>query len=346
MVRVRFAPSPTGSLHLGSALTAVANRRFADERGGVLLLRIDDTDPARSREGAEYAILRDLRWLGFVWEEGPLRQSSRREIYRRAGEQLVASGRAYRDAEGAVRFLDEHRPTLLRPDGSPTYHLASVVDDADLAVTHVIRGKDHLANTPLHAALARALGAEPPEYLHHGLLLGADGRKLSKRHGAVALADLCKRGIPAAAVRRYLQELGLPRGDVRFDEDRLARLAVEAIAQLSDAELAHAAGVPVAYAPALRGTRTLVEARDLGRSLRVRPDPPALEPAVLARARALRERLGELDPEAARAFVDDLRAEGVDLRSVRLALTGRERGPELWTVLAALPRAEALRRLG
>src|SRR3954469_2579447 len=159
-VRVRFAPSPTGSLHLGNALTAVANRTFADERGGVLVLRIDDTDAARNVDAGP--ILHDLEWLGLRFDEGPLRQSERADLHRAAAERLLAAGRAARDEDGAVRF---GRTTLLRPDGTATYQLASVVDDIALRITHVVRGKDHLPNEPLQAELTRALGADPPEYL-------------------------------------------------------------------------------------------------------------------------------------------------------------------------------------
>src|SRR5581483_7750095 len=237
MVRVRFAPSPTGSLHLGNALSAVANRRFADEHGGRLLLRIDDTDPARNVEGGLEAILADLEWLGIGWDEGPLRQSERRVRHREAAH-LVGEP----DAEGALRF---GRATLLRPDGSPTYQLATAVDDHDFEITHVVRGSDHRPNAHLQAALIRALCGEPPEYIHHGLLRGPDGRKLSKRHGAPSLADLRDQGLPAEAVRAYLEELGMPRHDVHLDLARLRRLSTEAIAKLTDEELAARVGVPV-----------------------------------------------------------------------------------------------------
>jgi hypothetical protein len=336
MVRVRFAPSPTGSLHLGSALTAVANRRFADERSGVVVLRMDDTD--RVVAGAENSILADLAWLGIAFEEGPVRQSERAERHREAAHAIGAE-----DDTGAVRF---GRITLLRPDGRPTYHLASVVDDADLSITHVIRGKDHLSNRPLHEELARALGVEPPEYVHHGLLVGADGRKLSKRHGAASLADLRERGIPAEAVRAYLEGLGLPRGDVHFDEGRLRRLAIDAVGSLPDEELAARAGAPARLAPALRGARDLVEARRIADTIARAPAAaPTASPETLARFRELRERAnGDLTPEEAKAIVRELKAVGGDLRALRLALTGSERGPELWTVLHALPCDEALRR--
>ncbi len=346
MTRVRFAPSPTGSLHLGGALTACANRRFADERGGVMVLRIDDTDAARSDPEAEAGILRDLEWLGIGWDEGPYRQSERGELYREAAGRLLEAGAAYEDG-GAIRFREERRPTLLRPDGTAIYHLASVVDDADLAITHVIRGKDHLPNTPLHQALARALGAEPPEYVHHGLLVGPDGQKLSKRHGASSVADLREEGIPAEAVHAYLEELDLPRSDVHLDRGRIGRLAIEAIGRLSDEELAERASAPVALAPALRGARTLVEAREAARQIVSAPEPaPTSSPETLGRFRELRERAnGDLDQARAREIVRELKAVGGDLKALRLALTGSERGPELWAIVLALPRDEALRRV-
>lgn len=349
-VRVRFAPSPTGSLHLGSALTAVANRTFADENGGVFVLRIDDTDEARRTEGSEQAILRDLQWLGVTWDEGPVRQSERGKLYRSAAERLVESGVAAAEPDGAIRFGFGHRPTLLRADGRATYHLASVVDDAELAITHVIRGKDHLANLELHQALAAALGASPPEYIHHGLLLGPEGGKLSKRDEAGSLADLRAEGIPPAAVRGYLRELALPRADVHLDLARLRRLAVEAIAAMPDEELAAEAEAPPAFVPALRGARTLAEARRVARLLASAPGPIVLESdarPTLERFRELREAGPDtLPPAAAREVLRELKAVGGDLRALRLALTGESSGPELWSVLAALDREEILRRTG
>ena len=347
MTRVRFAPSPTGSLHLGGALTAVANRRFADT-GGVLVLRIDDTDAERVEGDAEEGIVRDLEWLGVQWDEGPLRQSERGELYRAAAEQLAASGAAFEDA-GALRFREERRPTLLRANGRATYHLASVVDDIDLRITHVIRGKDHLPNTPLHEAIARALGAEPPEYLHHGLILGPDGAKLSKRHGAASIAELRELGIPAEAVRAYLDELDLPRSDVHLDLARLERLSIDAIGEMPDEELARRTGAPVELVPAMRGARTLTEARDMAAAILEPPGGVVLPDGAgvattLERFVDLRGAAGELDQASAKEIVRELKAVGGDLRALRVALTGRERGPELWAVLVALPREEALRR--
>src|SRR5918995_1714642 len=287
--RVRFAPSPTGSLHLGSALSAVANRR----RGEWLLLRIDDTDRSREVPGAVAAILEDLEWLGLPWNEGPARQSVRAGRHREAA---LAVGE--HDDDGSVRYRGT---TLLRPDGSPTYHLASVVDDHDFEITHVVRGADHRSNTELQRELSRALGFEPPEYVHHGLLLGPDGKKLSKREGAPTLWQYREAGVPAEALRAYLEELGEPAHDVHLDEARQMATAILEPQQVTLPE----------------------EAR------------PTL-------ARFAELRASGLD---GKDIVRELKAVGGDLKALRLALTGAERGPELWTVIAALPQDEALRRV-
>ncbi len=324
MKRVRFAPSPTGSLHVGNALSAVANRDFGDW----FLLRIDDTDATRNIPGGEEAIRTDLEWLGVEWDEGPVRQSERQDVYREAVNRL-----------GSDRF---GRITLLREDGTATYQLASVVDDIEFGITHVVRGNDHRPNAQLHRDLTRALGAEPPEYVHHGLILGEDGRKLSKREFGSTVASLRDAGIPAQAVRRYLDELGLPKHDVHYDVPRIRRLAIEAIAALSDEELAAVADAPLEVVPALRGARDLNEAREYARQV-LEPEPVALG----EEARATLERFKELNTNGAgaRDVVRELKAVGGDLRALRLALTGRERGPELWAIVAALPREETLRRV-
>jgi len=285
-VRVRFAPSPTGSLHLGNALSAVANRALGDW----MLLRIDDTDPARNVKGGEEAILRDLEWLGIAWDEGPARQSERADRHREVGAPL------------GDRF---EGLTLVREDGSPTYHLASVVDDIDFRITHVVRGNDHRPNEPLHRRLFEALGATPPE-----------------------------------AVRAYLEELGVPLHDVHLDLARLRRLSTDTLAALSDEELAARVGVPVSVAPVLRGARDLAEAREYAAQVLEPVEAEVDSPETLARARELVE--SGLDP---RDVVRELKAVGGDLKAVRLALTGRERGPELAAVIAALPRDELLSRL-
>jgi hypothetical protein len=344
-VRVRFAPSPTGSLHLGNALTAVVNRRYADDHGGRLILRIDDTDAARTVAGGEEAILDDLRWLGVTWDEGPIRQSERGTVYAAAAERAERGGGAIRDSDGSLR-LDG--VTLLRADGRATYQLATVADDLDLGITHVIRGSDHRPNEEPQRRIAEAIGGVLPVVIHHGLLLGPDGKKLSKRHGHASVADLRVEGIPAAAVRRYLEELGLPAHDVQLDRARIGRLAIEAIAAMPDDELTAAADADGSLARALRGARTLVEAREIARQIS-NPEPVSLPPeAAPTLDRFVELRAGAealVDERGAREIVRELKAVGGDLRVLRQALTGAERGPELWTVVAALPADVALERV-
>ena len=329
MVRVRFAPSPTGSLHVGNALSAVINRRAGDW----MLLRIDDTDRARNVAGGEKAILDDVSWLGIVWDEGPERQSERQDRYREAAEQI-----------GTDRF---DGITLLREDGTPTYHLASVCDDVDFGITRVYRGNDHRPNEDLHRRLHEALGTTPPDYVHHGLILGEDGKKLSKRAAGATVASLRDLGFPSTAVRAYLEELGVPRHDVHYDLSRLRRLAVEAVGALADDELAALVEAPPEVVPALRGARDLNEAREIARTLLTTPSPePSEHPETLVRFRELRERAPEaLDQAGAKEILRELKAVGGNLKALRRALTGADRGPELWAVLVALPRDEALRRM-
>ena len=321
MPRVRFAPSPTGSLHLGNALSAVANRQL----GEWMLLRIDDTDPARNLPGGEEAILEDLEWLGIAWDDGPVRQSERAERHREVGAPL------------GDRF---DGVTLLRENGSPTYQLASVVDDIDFGITHIVRGNDHRPNEALHRRLFEALGAKPPEFVHHGLILGEGGRKLAKRAPGATVASLRESGIPAEAARAYLDELGLPRHDVHLDLARIRRLSIEVLGALSDEELAVRVGVPVSVAPVLRGARDLAEARAYAALVLEPAEAEVDSPETLARFRELVESGLE-----SKAIVRELKAVGGDLKAVRLALTGHERGPELAAVIAALPRDELLSRL-
>jgi glutamyl/glutaminyl-tRNA synthetase len=367
-VRVRFAPSPTGSLHLGSALTALINVLFARSQDGTLLLRIDDTDSDRSRPELEAGILDDLRWLGLDWDEGPVHQSERFDRYREAATK--ATGTGIRD--GAIELRGEGVPpfVILRSDGRATYHWASVVDDLDFGITHVIRGNDHLPNMPLHVAAARALGAEPPEFIHHAVVLGESG-KLSKREGASSISELRSDGFPPAAIVNQLglvatsgpgEVMTLPelverfrpqritRGEVRLDPAKLRSLSATYISALSPAQLADQAlpwcpaGTPretvEAMAPALHGAHTLAEVGDLVASVLEAPESQPLP--ALAELRSLYP--DQLSEAEARAMVDELRRREIPLRQARLALTGRPRGPELWSVLVALPRDEAMRR--
>jgi glutamyl-tRNA synthetase len=228
-MRVRFAPSPTGVLHIGGARTALYNWLLARGQGGTFVLRVEDTDRERSTPENVEQILEALRWLELDWDEGPLSQWERRENHSEAVERLLESGHAYED-EGAVRFrvpgeggvsfqdavLGEITTphsgikdfVIRRSDGSPLYNLAVSVDDRDMGITHVVRGQDHVSNTPRQIMLLRALGAEPPTYAHIPLLHGPDGKKLSKRHGAASVQELRDAGYLPEAVRNYVSLLG------------------------------------------------------------------------------------------------------------------------------------------
>ena len=270
-MRLRFAPSPTGYLHIGSARTALYNWLLARAHGGTFVLRIEDTDRSRSTEEAIQAIMEDLRWLGLDWDEGPdvggpygpYRQTERMELYRQTAEDLLESGKAYRCGcrageecrcrEGqvsggpqAIRFRVEEGETafedaimgtisfdnssvedfvLLRSDGTATYHLAVVVDDLSMAITHVIRGADHISNTPKQILLYRALGKEPPLFAHMPLTVGPDGKPLSKRHGDVALSRYRELGFLPEAMINYFALLGWSLDDSTTIMDRKTLLA-------------------------------------------------------------------------------------------------------------------------
>jgi glutamyl-tRNA synthetase len=228
-MRVRFAPSPTGVLHIGGARTALYNWLLARGSGGQFVLRIEDTDRERSTPENVELILEALRWLELDWDEGPHSQWERRERHSEAVQQMLDSGHAYED-EGAVRFRvpeegeitfhdvvlgDVTNPysaikdfVIQRSDGSPLYNLAVAVDDRDMGVTHVVRGQDHVSNTPRQLMMLRALGAEPPVYAHIPLLHGPDGKKLSKRHGAASVQEVRDQGYLPEAVRNYIALLG------------------------------------------------------------------------------------------------------------------------------------------
>jgi glutamyl-tRNA synthetase len=228
-MRVRFAPSPTGELHVGGARTALYNWLLARGSGGTMVLRIEDTDRERSTPENVDQILDALRWLELDWDEGPHSQFERGDRHREAIERLLDEGHAYED-EGAVRLrvpnevetvvedairgpvtfphsaIDDF--VIRRSDGSALYNLAVAVDDLDMGITHVVRGEDHLSNTPRQVMILRALGAEPPAYAHLPLLHGPDGKKLSKRHGAASVQALRDAGYLPEAVRNYLALLG------------------------------------------------------------------------------------------------------------------------------------------
>src|SRR3954469_6019307 len=229
VMRVRFAPSPTGYLHVGGVRTALYNWLLARGQGGQFLLRIEDTDPERSTPENIEVIFDALRWLGIDWDEEPVSQTSRRARHDEAVAQLRESGAGYIDegatrlkvgegddvvvqdaVRGEVRFPREAIKdfVIARSDGSPLYNLAVAVDDHDMGVTHVVRGEDHLSNTARQVLILEALGHQRPVYAHLPLLIGPDGKKLSKRYDAASLQWLRGQGYLAEAVINYLALLG------------------------------------------------------------------------------------------------------------------------------------------
>jgi glutamyl-tRNA synthetase len=256
-IRVRFAPSPTGYLHIGGARTALFNWLFARHHGGKFVLRIEDTDIKRNTEEAMAAIYEGLQWLGLNWDEGPhvggefgpYLQSERTELYERYLKKLQNAGHIFED-QGALRFrsprehvivddvvcgkidFDLSNPvthpdmTIRRSDGSWIFHFVNVIDDLEMRISHVIRGEDHLSNTPKHIEIFRALGATPPQYAHIPLILNRDGSKMSKRDEGARVEYYIRRGYLPAAVRNYLCLLGWSPKDNRekIDIDEIIRI--------------------------------------------------------------------------------------------------------------------------
>ncbi|MFN4872883.1 MAG: glutamate--tRNA ligase [Akkermansiaceae bacterium] len=239
MIRTRFAPSPTGYLHVGGARTALFNWLFARKHMGTFILRVEDTDAARNTEEARQAIFDGMSWLGLDWDEGPEKggnfgpyyQSQRNDIYDAYFEKLLAADRLYQDGD-AYRFRFDRKPITMhdlvcgevtidyrdesntpdmvirRSDGSYVFHFVNVVDDLEMKMTHVIRGEDHLMNTPKHLQLIEALGEDPPQYAHIPLILNADGSKMSKRDAGAAVGDYPKQGFLSEAVVNFIALLG------------------------------------------------------------------------------------------------------------------------------------------
>jgi len=241
VIRVRFAPSPTGSLHVGGARTALLNwlfvrhaRTHGPDRDATFVLRIEDTDKVRSTDEFTQVILDGMTWLGLTWDEGPLFQGAALERHQADAHRLVDAGKAYL-ADGAIRFRVSHEEVawddavhgpisfhgkdledfvILRADGTPVYNFAVVSDDIAMRITHVFRGDDHISNTPKQILLYRAFGAPVPVFGHVPMILGTDGKKLSKRHGATAVADYQHEGILPQAMANFLALLGWsPGGD-------------------------------------------------------------------------------------------------------------------------------------
>ena len=417
-VRVRFAPSPTGLLHPGGARTALFNYLFARHDGGTMILRIEDTDQARSRKEFEHDLLENLGWLGLSFDEGPYRQSEREELYEQAAARLSEEGLTYeaedeegrralyfrpperagsfRDGlRGEVRFSKVKDFVIIKSDGTPSYNFAAVVDDLDMGITHVVRGEEHIPNTARQVLLYRALDAGEPEFLHLGLILGPDGKKLSKRHGDTSIADYRRQGYLPEALLNYLALLGwthpegkeefagveelvrewdpsrLGASPATFDADRLLSLNARHIRRLPAEELRRRLepfldeplpqGRELQVVEAIReDIRLLSDAPRLVRDLLGPVDPgafaaelPESSDEVFARAVGALEtrRLDSL--EDAQGLVGELRAWAKErgmrprdlLHPLRLALTGRNRGPEMARLFMVLGAQESQERI-
>lgn len=233
-VVVRFAPSPTGYLHIGSARTALFNWLYARHRDGRFLIRIEDTDRERSETRFLDEILEDLQWLGINWDEDPIFQSRRFDLYREKAEEILKQGKAYREGEAILFRVEKGRSievqdlihglvsfdtetikdqVMIKSDGSPAYNFSCIVDDADQGITHVLRGDDHLSNTPKQILFYEALGLPLPKFAHMPLIMGQDGAKLSKRHGGVSVEEYKKEGFLPQALANYLILLGWSPGE-------------------------------------------------------------------------------------------------------------------------------------
>ncbi len=303
-VRVRFAPSPTGHVHIGNIRAAIFNWLFARHHSGRFLLRIEDTDRERSTPEAVQAILDAMAWLGIQYDEPPLYQSTQLARHREAAEALLRSGHAYKEDKGGtgqgecvvfrmpgtdMGFHDEIKGDLskkaadmkdfviVRSDGSPVFHLANVVDDITQGITHIIRGDDHVENTFRHVALYQALGAPVPRYAHLPMIVNAQGKPYSKRDGAAYVGQFREMGYSAEALFNYLTLLGWSPGDDREKMTRdeiIAAFTLERVksapAQMDLRKLTHMNGLYLAALPLAEfadGARRHLERLDWGRNL-------------------------------------------------------------------------------
>ncbi|MGH3087159.1 MAG: glutamate--tRNA ligase [Rubrobacteraceae bacterium] len=417
-VRVRFAPSPTGLLHPGGARTALFNYLFARFHGGKIILRVEDTDLARSSPEFEEKQLEDLRWLGLSFDEGPFRQSERGEVYGRALDLLSEKGLTCEAKDEAGRVATYFRPparsgsfsdalrgevsfskipdfVIRKSDGTPSYNFAAAVDDADMNITRVIRGEEHLPNTARQTLLYRALGEAEPAFVHLGVILGPDGKKLSKRHGAASIAEFRRIGYLPEALVNHLALLGWSHPEGReffgsleelvsgwdpdrlgaspstFDPDRLLGLNAEHVRALDLDELEErispfldeplpAGREKVAVEAIREDMKIFSEAPEILRAITGVVDPekyaselPESSLEVFAHAAASLEEHEDLDLEGAREFVKKLRSWAKEkniktrdlLHPLRLALTGRDRGPEMAYLFAVLGQEESKRRI-
>ncbi len=282
-VRVRFAPSPTGHVHIGNIRAAIFNWLFARHHNGSFLLRVEDTDRERSTPEAVKAVLDAMDWLGLSYDDAPVYQSTQFDRHRQAAERLLSSGLAYREDKGGtgqgecivfrmpgtdMAFHDEVKGDLrkaaadmkdfviVRSDGSPVFHLANVVDDITMGITHIIRGDDHVENTYRHVALFQALGAPVPNYAHLPMIVNAQGKPYSKRDGAAYVGDFREKGLLGEALFNYLALLGWSPGDDREKmtrEEMIAAFTLDRVksgpAQMDLKKLSHLNGLYLAEQP-------------------------------------------------------------------------------------------------
>ena len=414
-VRTRFAPSPTGYLHVGGARTALFNWLFAKHHGGTFVLRVEDTDEARNTEEARAAIFEGLNWLGLDWEGpehegncGPYYQSQRDEIYEEWFAKLVAADRVYED-DGAWRFRFERKPVEMndlvcgkvvidycdesntpdmvvrRSDGSFVFHFVNVVDDLTMAITHVIRGEDHLMNTPKHLQLIEAFGATPPSYAHIPLILNGDGSKMSKRDEGAALGDYPKQGFTSPAVVNFLALLGwspkdedeifsaqdliekftlesVNRAPARFDPEKCQWVNQQHLLKLSPEEFVAACdsdATPEMLLSIQEKISLLTEVPEAV-NFYLDSDYPT-DPEALAKVKGnelaaslltkLAENFTELSDwsEAKNTIGATAKGEGAKpgqlMFPLRIALSGKSGGPDLGAILNILGKEECVRRL-
>lgn len=399
-IRVRFPPSPTGFLHIGNIRTFVFNWLFAKQNKGKIVLRLEDTDKARSEKKFEDAIIQDLKWLGLDYDEFA-RQSERLEIHKKYLKQLLDTNKAYED-EGAIKLrVDEHKKivfqdlvkgeiefdtkhekdfVIARTMESPLYHLAVVVDDYEMRISHIIRGEDHVANTAKHILLQEALGFDRPQYAHLPLILGADRSKLGKRHGAVALDEYKKDYIPDA-IFNYLAVLGFSPPDGNeilsrdelikafdfskihtsgaiFDIKKLEWINGEYIKKMSDRELTDAIGEQyVKILPMVRERMKklsdLEEFNLFFEAPTVDPDLLTWKKSTLAESKAM---LANVKAIIEKEGIEDLRNKldelgkatgdrGLVYWPLRVALSGRKASPDPIDIATILGKEEVLKRI-
>lgn len=444
MVKVRFAPSPTGELHVGNLRTAILNYLFAENQGGNFTLRIEDTDTERSDVRYETSIIEDLKWLGIAWNDGPYRQSERTALYRDFAETLLKQGAAYkcfcpkeklddlrqasrekgdpprydgscrsltreatekleregrpyvvrfkaprkiivfRDGiRGQIQFPPDHVDDfiLLKQEQVPSYNFAATIDDMTMEITHVIRGGDHISNTPKQIMLFEALGGNPPQYAHHSLLLGKDQKPLSKRHGATRVSEFRHMGILQGALVNYIGVLGrsvegevmdverlcrtftlksLSGSDSIFDMEKLLWFNKEHMRRMPVDSLLERISLDNAYREKIfllrENARTLVEIKellDIFEGTNITDDGVDIlsrSPTALNAVRAIRETLEGIE---APSFEDvyNQAAQAVDISKkelfmlLRIVITGRTNGPPLKDIFHLISKGHVLARI-